>query len=156
MKYYLENVKDVLKTVKSSEEGLTYSEARQRLEKDGKNKLTESPKDSLIKRFLEQLGEPMTVILIAAAVVSGITSAYAHESFADVFIILAVVLINAVLGVYQEHKAEKAIDALQKMTAAMSKVLREGSVTQVKSEDLAVGDVVVLEAGDAVPADCRI
>lgn len=156
MKYYLENTENVLKAVGSSAGGLSENEASQRLEANGKNRLAEPPKDSLVKRFMQQLSEPMTVILIAAAIISGFTSAYAHESFADVFIILAVVLINAVLGVYQENKAEKAIDALQKMAAATSKVLRNGSVFQIKSEDLTVGDVVVLEAGDAVPADCRI
>ena len=98
----------------------------------------------------------MTLILIVATVISAVTAAYSHEPSADVVIILAVVLINAVLGVYQEHKAEKAIDALKEMAAATSKAVRGGSVGQVKSEDLVVGDVVLLEAGDAVPADCRI
>lgn len=156
MKYYLESTKEVLQAVGSSPEGITELQARKKIEEYGKNKLAEPPKDSLIKRFFQQLGEPMTIILIAAAVISAVTSAYAKESFADVFIILAVVIINAVLGVYQEHKAEKAIDALQEMAAATSKVLREGSLVQVRSEELAVGDVIVLEAGDSVPADCRI
>jgi Ca2+-transporting ATPase len=156
MKYYLESAKEVLNAVDSSPEGVTELQARKKIEEYGKNKLAEPPKDSLVKRFFQQLAEPMTIILIAAAAISAITSAYANESFADVFIILAVVIINAVLGVYQEHKAEKAIDALQEMAAATSKVLRDGSLVQVKSEDLAVGDVVVLEAGDSVPADCRI
>ncbi len=156
MKFYLETTRDVLAAVESGENGLTASDASRRVETNGKNKLADPPKDSMLKRFFQQLGEPMTVILLVAAAVSGVTSAYAHESFADVFIILAVVLINAVLGVYQEHKAEKAIDALQGMAAATSKVLRDGSVEKVKSEELAVGDVVLLEAGDAVPADCRI
>ena len=156
MKFYLEDREKVLETVKSGEEGLTGAEAQQRLEADGANKLAEPKKDSLLKRFFQQLREPMTLILIAASIISGITSAYAHQSSADVFIILIVVLVNAVLGVLQEHKAEKAIDALQEMAAATSKTIRDGSMTQVKSEDIVVGDVVVLEAGDAVPADCRI
>ena len=100
--------------------------------------------------------EPMTLILIAAAVISGITSAMQHESSADVFIILFVVIINAVLGVAQENKAEKAIESLQAMSAATSKVLRNGTLTTIKSEEAVPGDVVILEAGDAVPADCRI
>ena len=98
----------------------------------------------------------MIIILLVAALVSGITAAYSGESFADVFIILIVVVINAVLGVYQESKAEKAIEALQEMTAATSKVLRDGKMVLLKSEELVPGDVVILEAGDAVPADCRI
>ncbi len=156
MKYYLENTDAVFKQVKSSGEGLSQNEAEKRLEANGKNKLAEGHKDSLIKRFLQQLSDPMTIILIVAAVISAITSVYSHESPADVFIIMIVVMINAILGVYQESKAEKAIEALQEMAAATSKVLRDGSVVSVKSEDLVVGDVIVLEAGDAVPADCRI
>lgn len=156
MKFYLESKDRVFEQVKSSENGLTQSQAQARLQENGKNKLAEGKKDSLIKRFLEQLAEPMTLILIVAAIISAITSAYANESYADVFIIMAVVLINAVLGVYQENKAEKAIESLQEMAAATSKVLRDGSIVSIKSEDLVVGDVVILEAGDAVPADCRI
>ena len=98
----------------------------------------------------------MIIILIVAALISGVTSFYSGEGFTDVIIILAVVIINAVLGVYQESKAEKAIEALQEMAAATSKVLRDGKMISVKSEDLVVGDVVILEAGDAVPADGRI
>ncbi len=156
MKYYLEKTDEVLQQVKSSEKGLAGAQAQTRLETNGKNRLAEGKKDSLLKQFLMQLSEPMTVILIVAAIISAFTSAYAHESFADVFIIMIVVLINAVLGVYQENKAEKAIEALQEMSAATSKVLRDGTISMVKSEDLVTGDVVILEAGDAIPADCRI
>lgn len=156
MKFYLEDIKSVLEDVKSTEKGLSSSEAQNRLEKNGKNKLAEGKHVSLLARFFGQMKDPMIIILIVAAVVSGVTAFYADESFADVFIILAVVIINAVLGVYQESKAEKAIEALQKMSAATSKVLRDGEVVSVKSEDLVVGDVILLEAGDAVPADARI
>ncbi len=156
MKHYCEDISQVLAEVKSQAEGLTSQEAQRRLSENGKNKLREAPKVSLLSRFISQLKEPMIVILIAAAIVSGITAAYAGESFADVFIILAVVIINAVLGVYQENKAEAAIEALHEMAAATSKVLRDGHIITIKSEDLVVGDVVVLEAGDAVPADGRI
>ncbi len=156
MKYYLESTDNVFEQVHSSESGLSNAEATLRLQQNGKNKLAEGEKVSLLKRFAQQLGDPMTVILIVAAVVSAITATYAHESSADVFIILAVVIINAVLGVYQESKAEKAIEALQEMAASTSKVLRDGSVVNVRSEDLVSGDVIVLEAGDAIPADSRI
>lgn len=156
MKHYLEQAEDVLRAVGSKAEGLTVAESKARLEKNGRNKLEEGKKDSLLKKFLSQLTDPMIIILLAAAAISGGTSVYAGESFADVFIILFVVIINAVLGVYQENKAEKAIEALQEMAAATSKVLRDGSITEIRSEDLVVGDVVLLEAGDAVPADCRI
>ena len=156
MQYYLKNVKDVLTAVCSEEKGLTQGEAEKRLAQNGKNKLAEAKKDSLLKRFFGQMADPMILVLIAAAAVSGVTSFYAGESFADVIIIMAVVIINALLGMYQESKAEKAIEALQEMAAATSKVLRDGKVQQVRSEDLVVGDVVLLEAGDAVPADGRI
>ena len=103
-----------------------------------------------------QFADPMIIILIVAAAISGVTAFYAKESFADVIIILAVVIINAVLGVYQESKAEKAIEALQEMAAATSKVYRDGKLITIRSEELVPGDIVVLEAGDAVPADGRI
>ena len=156
MKFYCEDAAAVLAEVQSTAEGLTAAEAEARLAKNGKNKLAEGKKEPLIKRFLAQLADPMIIILLAAAAISGVLSVVQGESFADVIIILAVVIINAVLGVYQESKAEAAIEALQQMSAATSKVLRDGKLTQVHSEDLVVGDVVILEAGDAVPADGRI
>lgn len=156
MQYYLKSVKEVFTVIESNAKGLTGAEAQRRLTRDGKNKLAEAKKDSLLKRFLSQMADPMILVLIAAAAVSGVTSFYAGENFADVIIILAVVVINALLGMYQESKAEKAIEALQEMAAATSRVLRDGRIEQVKSEELVVGDVVLLEAGDAVPADGRI
>lgn len=156
MKFYLEDLTKTFEALKSTPQGLSNAEAAKRLAEHGPNKLAEGKKVSLIRRFLQQLADPMTIILLAAALVSGITAAYAGESFADVFIILIVVVINAVLGVYQESKAEKAIEALQQMTAATSKVMRDGKLCHVKSEELVPGDVILLEAGDAVPADARI
>ena len=156
MKYYCEESQRVLSDLGSEQEGLSAHEAEKRLAEHGPNKLAEAKKETLLQRFIAQLKDPMIIILLAAAAVSGITAAYSGESFADVFIILIVVLINAVLGVYQESKAEKAIEALQAMTAATSKVLRDGRQISVKSELLVPGDVIVLEAGDAVPADARI
>lgn len=156
MKEYLKSTADVFEEIDSSANGLTSEEAQKRLEKNGKNKLAEAKKPSVIKKFFAELADPMIIILLIAAAVSAVTAALQNESFTDVFIILAVVLINAVLGVVQESKAEKAIEALQKITAATSKVLRDGRPVTVKSEDLVVGDVVLLEAGDAVPADCRL
>lgn len=140
----------------SSPDGLQAGEAARRLERDGRNRLQEAKKDSLVKRFFAQMADPMILILLAAALVSGVTSFYAGESFADVCIILVVVLVNSALGVFQESKAEKAIEALQELSAAQSRVLRGGTVTVVPSEELVAGDVILLEAGDAVPADARI
>ncbi len=156
MKFYLEDVRAVLENTKSSMEGLSAQEAQKRLNENGKNKLKEEEKATLLQRFLEQLKDPMLLILMAAALVSGITSLMSNEGLTDVIIIMVVVLLNAILGVYQESKAEKAIEALQSMSAAVSNVLRDGHVVAVPSEDLVVGDVVLLDAGTAVPADCRI
>lgn len=156
MKEYLTDVGEVMKNENSSLAGLTTAEAAKRAEKYGKNKLKAAKKVPLIVRFLSQLGDPMTIILICAAVVSGILAVVEGESFADVIIILAVVLINAVLGVYQESKAENAIEALQEMSAATSKVLRDGETVVIKSEDIVPGDIVFLDAGDSVPADGRL
>lgn len=156
MKYYCSEINDVLQDVESSFEGLSSSEVSERLEKNGKNKLAEGKKDSLIKRFLKQLADPMIIMLIAAAIISAFTSSYSNEGFSDVIIIMFVVIVNAILGVYQESKAEKALEALQQMSAATSKVLRDGCVCVIKSEEIVVGDIIVLEAGDAVPADGRI
>ncbi len=154
--YYNESPEKVLQDLHASADGLTAGEAAKRMERYGPNQLAEGKKASLFQRFLEQLKDPMIIILLAAALISGITSVYSGESFADVIIILAVVLINAVLGVYQESKAEKAIEALQQMTASTCKVLRDGKQLSLKNTDLVPGDIVLLEAGDAVPADGRI
>ena len=156
MKHYCEEISNVLDHVNATREGLTEVEAARRLEANGKNKLAEGKKDSIIVRFLKQLTDPMIIILLIAAAISGVLAVVEGESMTDVIIILAVVIINAVLGVYQENKAEKAIEALQEMSAATSKVLRDGKIVSVRSEDLVVGDIVLLEAGDAVPADGRI
>ena len=162
MKHYLHSAEEVFQEVQSSPEGISESTAQQRLEENGKNKLKEAKKKSIISRFLDQLKDPMIIILIVAAVISAVTEYFESSASGgrffptDTVIILAVVIINAVLGVVQESKAEAAIEALQEMSAATSKVIRGGKLLSVRSEDLVVGDVVVLEAGDAVPADCRI
>ncbi len=162
MNFYNQSAKDVLKHFETNENGLSCAEADSRLQKHGKNKLAEGKKESMLHRFMKQLAEPMTIILLVAAAISAGMEIYeglssGHFGFpSDVVIILAVVLINAILGVLQESKAEKAIEALQEIAAATSKVIRDGHQITVKSEDLVVGDIIVLEAGDAVPADARI
>ena len=162
MKEYLKSSAEVLGELSTDVQGLDKAEAERRLEQNGKNKLVEGKKESLLRRFMKQLAEPMTIILIVAAIISAGVEIYNgiaqnHWEFpADVVIILAVVLINAVLGVFQESKAEKAIEALQEIAKATSKVIRNGHQMSVPSEELVVGDIIVLEAGDAVPADARI
>ena len=156
MKAHLSTISAVFEHFKSTENGITSAEAQRRIEKHGKNKLVEAKKETIIQRFLKQLADPMIIILLVAAAISAVTASINSEVPTDVFIILFVVILNSVLGVIQESKAEKAIDALKEMTAATSKVLRDGQLVHVKSEDLVVGDVIILEAGDAVPADARL
>jgi len=157
MKVYLQTCDQVLTGYETTADtGLTDNEAAVRLERNGKNKLVEGKKTPMIIRFFQQFAEPMTIILLVAAVISGIMAIFENEFPADVIIIMAVVVINAILGVLQESKAEKAIAALQEIAAATSKVIRNGHQITVRSEELVVGDIIVLEAGDAVPADGRI
>ena len=162
MKFYLQSKESVLGALKTTEQGLNSAEAEKRSAEHGKNKLVEAKKDGMLKRFLKQLCDPMIIMLIVAAGISAVTTVISNnttgesESFADVFIILFVVVLNSVLGVIQESKAEAAIEALKNMTAATSKVLRDGKITTVKSEDLVPGDIIYIEAGDSIPADCRI
>ena len=161
MKEYLRSSAEVLEEVATTADGLTAAEAAARLEKNGKNKRAEGKKESLVAKFFKQLAEPMTIILLVAAAISAGVEIYnglqhGFEFPSDVVIILAVVLINAILGVFQESKAEKAIEALQEMSKAQSKVIRDGKQISIPSEDLVVGDIIILEAGDAVPADARI
>ena len=156
-KTYTQSAEEVLRDLGVGAEGLTTAQAEERLAKYGPNKLKEAEKPTLLQRFIEQLKDPMLIILMAAAAVSALTGMLSgHNEWAEVIIILAVVLLNAILGVVQESKAEAAIEALQTMTAATCKVLRDGKMVVLHSTDLVPGDVVLLEAGDAVPADGRI
>ena len=158
MKEYLASAKDVLGELSSSEEsGLTAAEASSRLSKYGPNELEKEEKTPLWKRFFEQMADPMVIMLIVAAFISAVTGMIQGESeWADVIIIMAVVIINSVLGVVQEAKSEQALEALQQMSAAQSKVIRDGKLVHLPSAELVPGDIVLLEAGDSVPADCRV
>lgn len=161
-KVYLENCEEILKEVKSCENGLSQKEADERLLKNGKNKLKEADKETLFQKFINSISDPMIIMLIAAAILQAIVNAlqmkdgFKLSEFADVIIILIVVIINTIMSLVQEVKAEGAMEALTQMTASTSKVLRDGKIKVVKSEDLCVGDIVVFEAGDTVPADCRV
>ena len=156
-KTYTLSTDAVLKNLGVDENGLSSAQAQERLQKYGPNKLKEGEKPSLLQRFLTQLKDPMLIILMIAAAVSALTGMLSGESeWAEVIIIVAVVLLNAILGVVQESKAEAAIEALQTMTAATCKVIRDGKQLSLHSDQLVPGDIVVLEAGDAVPADGRI
>ena len=151
MKYYLEEKDAVLKSQETSPKGLGADQVTQRLEEFGRNKLEEGKKKTIIQRFFEQMKDPMVIVLIAAAIISGVAS-----EIADAVIILMVVVLNSVLGVIQEGKAEKAIEALARMSSPFSRVRRNGHTVQIKSDEIVPGDIVLLEAGDAVPADMRL
>ena len=162
MEYYLETRDQVLKELESSMRGLSAQEAAARLQQNGKNRLIEEEKRSVWRKFLDSVTDPMILMLLAAALVQGVVTIletrgeFTVGSFTDVFVILAVVIINAIMSLVQENKAEAAMSALMEMTAETSRVVRDGAVQTVKSEDLVVGDIVRFEAGDTVPADCRI
>lgn len=147
----MEETHDVLGSLETGREGLSPEQAALRLDKYGGNKLAENRKKTVFQRLLDQLKDPMVVILMVAAVISGIVG-----EIADAAVILTVVILNSILGIVQEGKAEKAIEALAKLSSPYSKVRRNGHVTQIKSEELVPGDIVLLEAGDAVPADMRL
>lgn len=162
MTFYNQTKEIVLSNLSTNYNGISSEQAKSRLIEYGKNKLAEAKKESTIKRFFNQIAEPMTIILLIAAGISAGIEIYeglvnGHFGFpSDVIIILAVVLINSILGVIQESKAEKAIESLQEIASATSKVIRSGRQFVVKSEELVPGDIIVLETGDAVPADARI
>ena len=168
-KTYTQSAEEVLQNLGVTAEGLSTAEAQERFAKYGPNKLKEAEKATWFQRFMAQLKDPMLIILMIAAVVSAATTVidflqlpeprdFGHltEGLVEVGIILVVVLLNAILGVIQESKAEAAIEALQTMTAATCKVMRDGKMVVLHSDELVPGDVVLLEAGDAVPADGRI
>lgn len=156
MKFYNLEMDDVFKYLKSNEMGLSLSEVEKRLKKDGQNKLAEVKKTSKLVKFLNEFKDLMIIVLLISAVVSFILSIVNNEAFTDSIIIIAIVILNAVLGFVQELKADKAIDALKKMQTTKVKVKREDKVYVVNSEDIVKGDILVLEAGDLVPADARI
>ena len=158
MKEYLSSTADVLAEQKTDEaNGLSSAEAATRASTFGPNKLKEEEKTPLWIRFFQQMADPMVIMLIVAAVISAVTGMIQGESeWADVVIIMTVVIINSALGVIQEAKSEEALAALQEMSAAQSKVIRDGKLVHLASSELVPGDIVLLEAGDSVPADCRV
>ncbi len=138
------------------ENGLSSEEARKRLERDGFNEFTRKKHTSLAVKFLNQFKSFMILVLIAAAAVSGIVGVMNGEGFTDVIIILAITVVNAIIGVFQETKAEKSLDALEQMSAPHCKVVRDGDVHVIATRELVKGDLVVIGTGDTVPADIRL
>ena len=156
--YYGEKIDLVLEQLETGLHGLTENEAANRLEKNGPNALAEADKKTLLAKFIEQFKDVMIIVLLVAAVISGILAVVEHNyaDLVDSGIILAIVLLNAIIGLVQENKAEAAMDAMKNMNKPFAKVIRQGVQRQIKSEELVVGDLVVLEAGDSVPADVRL
>nr|WP_302518513.1 cation-translocating P-type ATPase [Limosilactobacillus mucosae] len=148
--FYRQTTLQVLERLHATPQGLLTTEAMEQLQKNGPNELPQGKKITLWQRIIAQFKDLMILILMAAAVVA----AFAGE-LSDAIIILLVVVLNAAFGVFQETKAENAIDALQKMSTPTTRVRRDGQITQLSSKELVVGDVILLEAGDIIPADVR-
>lgn len=149
---------EVLKKLETDRRnGLGKEEVKQRQQKYGKNKLKDKPKESIFIKFLKQFNDFMIIILIMASIISVIVSSIQGENdYIDSIIIIAIVILNAIMGVVQEAKAEKSIEALQEMTPPKAKVVRDGITNEINAEELVPGDIVILEAGNYVPADSRI
>ncbi len=149
---------EVLKELKTDfKHGLSQEQTKERQQKYGKNKLKDKPKENLFVKFIKQFNDFMIIILIIASIISALVSSIQGENdYIDSIIIIAIVVLNAIMGVVQEAKAEKSIEALQEMTPPKAKVTREGITNEVKAEELVPGDIIILEAGNYVPADCRI
>ncbi len=158
LKYTDYSVDGVYKELNSGESGLSEREAKARLEKLGKNELKEEKKRTVFGLFFSQLGDLMTILLIAAAFISAIVATVSQSltDLADTAIICVIILLNAVVGTIQQYRADKAIAGLKKLNGATAKVRREGVVKQIDCTEVAVGDVVLIEEGDVVPADIRI
>lgn len=157
MNWFNKEVEEISKETKTDlKNGLNEEEVKKRQKEYGFNELEEKKKKSIFVKFLEQFKDFMIIILIIAAIISGIVGYMEGEGFTDSIIILVVVILNAVIGVVQESKAEKSLEALKKMSSYSAKVLRDGKITVIPSRELVPGDVVILETGDYVPADIRI
>ena len=156
--FHDKSAEEVLRSLSATEEGLTTAEADKRIAQYGKNALKEAKKKSLLRKFLEQFKDVMIIVLIVAAIVSAVIALVQQEysELIDAGVILLIVIINAIIGVVQENKAETAMEALKNMNKSFSKVLRDGEWKHLASEEIVPGDVVKLEAGDIVPADMRL
>ena len=152
------NANEVARNLKTNINiGLNGQEVKTRLERDGLNKLKEGKKENIIIKFIKQFNDFMIIILILASIISAVTSYLQGENdYMDSIIIIAIVVFNAIMGLVQEAKAEKSLEALKKMSAPVAKVKRDGKIITVASEELVRGDIVILEAGNYVPADCRL
>lgn len=154
--WYNDDLNRLFSELGSEKNGLTSEEAARRLLKNGRNELSTAKKKGLFRRFFEALFDRMTIVLLIAAAISFATSFVSGEGFADPIIILIIVLVNAVIAVFQESRAEKALEALKKMSSPETSVIRDGKVCRIPSAELVAGDVFLLEKGDIVPCDARL
>ncbi|MBQ3158669.1 MAG: phosphoglycerate kinase, partial [Clostridia bacterium] len=155
-KFYQESINEVFTSVNSSIEGLSTQEAKDRIERSGKNVLREKNKKSAFKIFLSQFNNMMTLLLVLVGIVSLIYSIVTKESIVESIVVFACVLVNTFMGFFQEMKAENAIEALKNFTQSKAQVKRDGAWVEINTEDLVVGDIIALESGDKIPADARI
>ena len=155
--WFNKSVEETERELKTKKElGLSTEEIKERQEKYGLNQLAEGKKTSLFVKFLEQFKDFMIIVLIIAAIISGVVGHLQGEGITDSIIILIVVIVNAIIGVAQENKAEKSLEELKKLSSYSAKVIRNGKIMVVPAKDLVPGDLVELETGDYVPADIRI
>lgn len=154
--YYNQPIEEILKKYDVSlQQGLSSSEVEKRLEKYGYNRLESKKQKSAFAIFIDQFKSSMVIILLVAAIVSGVIGVMENEGLVETYVILAILIINAIIGMVQELKAQSSLDALNKMSSPHTKVIRDGEVTDISSTDVVPGDVVVLDTGDIVPADMR-
>ncbi len=158
LKYSRMTAQAALESLRTDEQGLTASEAAARLQKNGPNVIQKTKKTNIFTLFLSQFGDVMTLLLVAAAAVSGVIAFISRDSadLTDTLIIIAIIALNAVVGTVQQYRADKAIESLKKLSAPAATVLRDGKAVRLPAAELTVGDVIMLEEGDLVPADCRI
>ena len=156
--WHTKDSRQVLKELKTNERiGLNQDEVVARLEQYGKNELKEKKKENLFIKFIKQFNDFMIIILIIASIISAVVSKMQGENdYVDSIIIIGIVVFNALMGVIQEAKAEKSIEALKQMTPQLAKTIRNGKTVEVNAEELVKGDIIILDAGNFVPADCRI
>ena len=156
MNFHSLDIDEIYKSLDTTDSGLGIAESQIRLQKYGKNKINEQKNKSILEKFIDQFKDLMIIVLIIAAGFSFVISFINKEPFTDSIIIIAIVMVNSILGFVQELKADKAIDSLKKMQVSKVRVRRDNKIFIINSEDIVVGDILILEAGDTVPADSRI
>lgn len=156
MNYYNKTLEEIYEELKTSKDGLTQKEANNNLNKYGLNKIEEAKKKSKFRRFLEQFNDTMIIVLIIVAIIMGVYGFLYSHDYTDTIVITVVIFLNAVMGFIQEQKAEVTLEGLKKYTITNSKVKRDGKITVINSEKIVPGDIILLEAGDKVPADARL